>query len=291
MRARRICSSSGSNGTTVAGAGSARGHGRRGELDELDRGHRLAGAVELAPADVAEPPPEGRRGIDVRDEQVLLEPGRARDDLARVVEDDRVAVEDELVLPADEVAEREKRGRVARAGDEHLLPVLGLPHVERRGGEVDDELGSREGQVGGGRARLPDVLADGRSDEDVADLDEDEVATLEEVPVLVEDAVVREEVLPVHGLHATVGTDGARVREVAVEPGSPHERDDARGRAGDLLERLTRGAQEAGPEQEILGRVAGDCELREHDEVGSGPREPPRATRRSGRCSRRGRPR
>ena len=240
---------------------------RRAELDDLDRGHGLARAVELTPPHVAKPAPHRDLRLDVRDEQVLLEAGRTSDDLARVVEDDRVAVEDELVLPADEVAEGEERGRVPRARDEHLLAILGLPDVEGRGGEVDDELRSRQRQVGRRRPRLPDVLADRRPDEDVSDPDEDELAPLEEVAVLVEDAVVRQEVLAVDGLHTAVGADRARVREVAVEPGRPDERDDARRGARDLLQRLAGRVDEAGAEQEILGRIAGDRELREDDEI------------------------
>ena len=49
-----------------------------------------------------------------------------------------MAVEDELVLPADEVAEGDVRGVVARSRDEHLLAVLRLADVERGGGEVDE---------------------------------------------------------------------------------------------------------------------------------------------------------
>ena len=37
--------------------------------------------------------------------------------------------------------------------------------------------------------------------------------------------------------------------------------------ARDLLDRLARRAHEAGPEQQVLGRVAGDGELGEEDEV------------------------
>ena len=103
----------------------------------------------------------------------------------------------------------------------------------------------------------------------VAEAEDDEVAALGEVAVLVEDAVVREEVLAVDGLDAAVRADGARVREIAVEPGRPDERDDAVGRRCDLLDRLARRAHEPRPEEEILGRIAGRRELGEHDEVGS----------------------
>ena len=81
---------------------------RRRELDEreLDAGRARGRA---AAADVAEAPADRRDRVDVDDEQLFLEAGGAREHLALVVEHDRVAVEDQLVLPADRVAERESR--------------------------------------------------------------------------------------------------------------------------------------------------------------------------------------
>ncbi len=89
-----------------------------------------------------------------------------------------------------------------------------------------------------------------------------------EVPVLVEDAVVGEEVLAVHGLHATARAHGAGVREIAVEPGRPDQCHDALGCSRYLLQRRACGAHESGPEEKILGRVAGGGELGIHDEIG-----------------------
>ena len=131
-----------------------------GDVDDRCRRHALTAALELAPADVAEPPPDRLGRVEVDHEQELLETGRPRDHLTLVVEHDGVAVEDELVLAADEVAEGEVGGVVARAGDEHLLAILGLADVEGGRREVDEQLGAGERQVGGRWARLPDVLAD-----------------------------------------------------------------------------------------------------------------------------------
>ena len=156
-------------------------------------------------------------GLDVDDEQRLLEPRRAREHLALVVEHDRVPVEDELVLPADGVDEGDVADVVARAGRKHLLSLALLADVERRRGDVDEELRAREREVGRGRAGLPDVLADGRPDQGVAVLEQEEVAPRREVAMLVEDAVVGEEALAVDRLHLAAGADGAGVVEVAVE--------------------------------------------------------------------------
>jgi hypothetical protein len=87
--------------------------------------------------------------------------------------------------------------------------------------------------------------------------------------VLVEDAVVRQVVLPVHGAHAPAGADGARVGEVEVEPGRADERDDPVRRRRDLLERLAGGPYERRAQEQVLGRVARGRELGEEDEVGA----------------------
>ena len=82
-----------------------------------------------------------------------------------------MAVEDQLVLPADRVAEGDEARVVACAGGEHLLALAVAVDVERRGGDVGEQLGAREGEVGRGWAGLPEVLADRRPDERLAVLE------------------------------------------------------------------------------------------------------------------------
>ena len=77
-------------------------------------------------------------------------------------------------------------------------------------------------------------------DEHVAAAEQEELAALGEVAVLVEDAVVGEEVLAVDALQLAVGEHGARVREVAVEERAADERRDPLGRAR-RSRRATRG--------------------------------------------------
>ena len=208
------------------------------ELDGLHRRSDLARASELTATCVAEPAASGVDGIQVDEQKLLGEAGGAGDDFARVVEDDGVAVEDEFVLSADEIAEREVGARVASARHEHLLTVLGLADVERRRREVHDQLRSREREVRRRRARLPDVLADREPNGRLPDPEEDEFTALREVAVLVEHAVVREEVFAVDRLHASVGAHGTRVREIAVEPRGSDQRGDALRLGRDRLERL-----------------------------------------------------
>ena len=180
-----------------------RRHGRRNGLlhragrREPDRGRRRGsrqGPLELLRRTSRRRRPIASVGSTSTNEQRLLEPRRAGDHLALVVEHHRVPVEDELVLSADEVAEGDVDRVVARARDEHLLAVLGLPHVEGRRAEVDEQRRARQGEVGRRWAGLPDVLADGRADEHVAELEHEELAPRCEVAMLVEDAVVGQEV-------------------------------------------------------------------------------------------------
>ncbi len=147
-------------------------------------------------------------------------------------------VEDELVLATDEIAERQVRARVAGPRDEHLLALFRLAHVVRRRGKIDDELCTGEGEICGGRPRLPQVLADRRPGVDLRHAQKQEVAAFGEVAVLVEDAVVREKVLSIDPLHATVRAHRAGIREVTVEPRCSDERDDSLGGPSDLLERV-----------------------------------------------------
>ena len=209
-------------------------------MDNRHVRHRFPLALERPSPHVAQSTPDRLLRLDVDDEQRFLEPRRAREHLALVVEHDRVPVEHELVLRAHRVDERDVADVVAGAGLEHLLALALLADVERRRRDVDDQLGACQREVGRRRPRLPDVLAHGRPDEHLAVLEQEQVAARGEVAVLVEDAVVRKEPLAVDRLHLAAGADRARVVEVAVEVGRADEDDDAASLARDLGERAPR---------------------------------------------------
>ena len=236
-------------------------------MHDSDVRRLVALARQRALSHVAQPPAHDLLRIDVDDEQRLLEAGRPCEHVPLVVDHAGVPVEDELVLGADRIAERDEAGVVSRAGDEHLLALSFLSDVVRRSGDVRDELGACERQVRRRRARLPHVLADGRSDQRLPHLEQDQVASRGEIAVLVEDAVVREEPLADDRLHLAAGADCAGVVEVAVEVRRADERRDSAARAGDLLERALGGADEARAEEEVLGGIAGDDQLGEEDDV------------------------
>ena len=96
-------------------------------------------------ARVEQPLAERRPHVEVDDEQVLGELLRARDEVPLLVEHERRAVEDELVLAADEVRVDDRHRRVGRARREHRLALAQPARVVRRRVEVDDQLGAAGG--------------------------------------------------------------------------------------------------------------------------------------------------
>ncbi len=238
----------------------------RAELDHARlRGLPVPG--ERPAADVAQPPADGRDRVDVDHEKLLLEPGGAREHLALVVEHDGVAVEDQLVLAADRVAEREEARVVARTHAQHLFTLPVLADVERRRGDVRDQVSAGQREVGGRRPGLPHVLADRRRDEHVPEAQQHEVAPGREVPVLVEDAVVREVPLAIDAAHLAVREHEARVVQVGVEVRCADERRDAVHGFGDRVDRAPRSTHEAGAEEQVLSRIARHAELGKEDQI------------------------
>ena len=71
----------------------------------------------------------------------------------------------------------------------------------------------------------------------------------------------------VDGLHLAARADVAGVVEIAVEMGRADKHRRASCLVGDPLDRFLRGAHEPRPQEEILGRVAGDRELGEDDDI------------------------
>src|SRR5581483_7455056 len=242
----------------------------RGQLHDPRLRQSVPLAGKRARPHVPEPAPDRLRRLHVDHEQRLLEPRGACHDLALVVDDDRVAVEDELVLGADGVDERDEARVVARANDEHLLALAFLADVEGRGRDVRDQVRPGEHEIRRRRAGLPEVLANSRPDERLAEAEQHELPAGREVAVLVEDAVIREEALRVDGSELPAGAHCAGVDEVAVEERAADERGDSVRLGGDALERAARLADERRAEKQVLRGVARDAELREEDEVRAG---------------------
>ena len=228
-------------------------------------------AAAAAQARVAQPLVHRGLEVEVADQQLLGERGGAREHRAVGPEDGAAAVEDELVLPADEVAVGDGAEAVARACREHLLARLALAEVVGRGRDVEHAGRAERGRLGDGVGQ-PDVLADRQRERALGRLDVQRAAPGRERALLVEDAVVRQ-------LALVVAREDLAVREhqrgvahaVAVEPrAADDERHLDLGR--EQLRLGLAGAQERGPQQQILGRVARDRELRREHEIGARPR-------------------
>ena len=107
----------------------------------------------------------GCRRVDVDDEEGLLERGRPCDDLAVLVDHERVPVEDELVLPADGVHECDPAHVVPGANGQHLLALPPFADVKGRRRDIRNDMRAGQGEFGRGRSGLPDVLTDRGADQ------------------------------------------------------------------------------------------------------------------------------
>jgi len=188
-----------------------------------------------------------------------------------------VAVEDKLVLAADEVAEGECGPVGAGAIGEHLLSLGALAPVIGGGGWVDDQLRSLLGLQRSRCALDPDVLADRQADLRPRKLHDRRLGVRGEVALLVEDGVVGQALLAIDALHRPVGKQGDRVvdHRPAVGRALPGLGEaDHGGDPGDLGGKLVDGAavglDEVALQVEVLGWVAGNAELREQHQIDPG---------------------
>ncbi len=201
------------------------------------------------------------------------------------VDDERVAVEHELVLAADHVDVGERAAGLARASGAQREPDVVLVALVRRAVDDDEQTGAGGAHLRDRSAVLPEVLADGEGDVDAVDAHDRGARAGDEVAVLVEDAVVGQVVLGVAGDDASAVEDGggvlrraARAAEAVVGVGDAVEVADHHDQPTEALglepggEGVERGAArvlERRPQREVLDRVAGEHHLGERDEVGT----------------------
>ncbi len=197
---------------------------------------------------------------------------RARDQHAVLVEHERRPVEDELVLAADEVRVDDRHRRVGRARGQHRLPFDEALRVVRRRVEVDDEPGAARGLGEDRPGRAPRVLADRHAHAHARDVEQRAVARAGRRSTAARRrprswgaaACGRRRT------HDRSRTPPPRCRDRGPGSGNPMTAAARAGAGRDLVERLDGLRDERGPEEQILGRVAGDRELGEHDEVATG---------------------
>ena len=122
------------------------------------------------------------------------------------IDDERCAIEHQLVLTADPVDVDDRQAGLAGAGAHLRKTECLLMSVIRRPVRHDDQLGAgrfRERRRGG----EPDVLADDRRAPDAVDVEDAGFAVRREITLLVEHGVIRKHRFPIHLRDRTVPND------------------------------------------------------------------------------------
>ena len=237
-----------------------------------------------------------RRGrqVQVGHDQRLLELRAAGDQRAVGGDQDRVPVEDQLVLPADHVGVGQRGPRLPGPPHHQVQPHVVLAPLVGRGVRHREQGRARAPAHRHRAAVLPQVLADGDRDLDALVPDRQpehrQRVTRHEVAELVEYPVVRQVVLGRGDDHPPVVQQRRRVqRGAGRQPGargqvSPpvqvagHDRDPAepfgRQPGRHRVQRRDRRLHERRPQRQVLHRVAGQHHLGEHHDPGPARRRP-----------------
>ena len=214
--------------------------------------------------------PAGCCLLPLGDDQCFF-PRRELHGEARVgIENERRAVEHQLVLSSDlvEIGQRDTRLGDAR-GDDVEAHVRLLP-VERRA--VRHEENFRAAFIEAfAHLLLPDVLADRHADLDTAEIDRPRQRTGVEHALLVEHAIVRQIDLVAHRRDAAAVDQRHRVVDLVLV--RPHTANDHRRPGLKLMRqgfnRCARGRSEGRLAHEVLGRIAANVQLGIEDQVGA----------------------
>jgi hypothetical protein len=141
--------------------------------------------------------------------------------------------------------------------------------VVGRGADVNNDVGAGETQRLGGAFGVPEVFADRHAHAGAGDCKHGQGVALVEVALLVEDAVVGQELLVVDALHGAICNDSSGVVEVDVAVDEADDAGDALEPLGDALEGAQVVFDEPGAHEEVFRRVPGDRQLGERDDIGA----------------------
>ncbi len=151
---------------------------------------------------------------------------------------------------------------------QHLQPLLALAGVIGRGVEIDQQLRAGLGRPRH-RPRQPDILADGHADPHPGHRHHRRGLARHEVALLVEHAVIRQPLLVIRRPHrAAVQHHGGVAQAFRRRQGAADNGGDAPNPVAQPLQRGLHLGDEAGTQQQILRRIAGDGEFREDDQIG-----------------------
>jgi len=200
-----------------------------------------------------------RDGLDERFEPV--------DDLAVAVHDERAAVEHQFVLTADEVGIHQRHAGLDGAIVQHLFPAGLLVLLVGRGVDDQPDLGTRLARLRH-RGRGPDVLADQQRGTGAGEVETGGRGPHVEVALLVEDLVIRKQLLAVVRLHLAVAEHDGRVEDhLALVLGVADHHVEARQALAQALQAVRDAMPEPTMEQQVLGRVAGQGQLGQQQDV------------------------
>ena len=184
---------------------------------------------------------------------------------------ERHAVEHKLVLSADLIDINCRKPLLGDACHGNIEPHVALLPPVRRTVRHDQHFGAGLGQTFDD-FRAPDVLADRKPQPHAAEIHRTGHRPGRKHALFVEHAVVREiDLVAQRGDHAAVEQRHRVVELAAVDPRRADQQRRAT-RCGFARKRFDRGAAgglEGGLEHQILGRIAGDEQFRENDQIGA----------------------
>jgi len=217
-----------------------------------DRGDRQGWGRRPAPG-IEQALSVDRTDVKIDQRHAFLELRQGGQHVAVRVEHKRRPVEDEFVLPTDQVDVDEGAGGVGGPGGEHARAFSQPAGVIRRGVDIDHQLGAGGRLLGDRPEGTPGVLADRDADPDAPDQEQlGGPGARREIALLVKDAVVGQRLLVVHALHLPEGTDGGGVIQVGALVDEADHRRAALGCRRHLAERLQVVGNEPGLQQEVL---------------------------------------
>ena len=199
-------------------------------------------------------------GADVGDEEVFFERSAFRHHLAVGVGEHGPSVEDDLILAADEVAVGDGGFEFLRALGEDFLSLGDLADVERRCGDIEQQIEVIEGsQECGDVVHVPHVEADRHCDFASGDLECHRSDSGFEISSLVEDSVVRQCALCVDVIDLAVAKY-CRGVSACVGKWLGESDDDSQGGAslGELLDQGEIVLEKVSLEDEVFGWIAAD---------------------------------
>ena len=206
----------------------------------------------------------------VHRDQRFLEAGALHTDTGFAVHHERGAVENQLVLTAHQIAVEHRQTGFPGAGADLVAALTGLAGAERRRIQVDDAGGAVAGGLGR-RPLEPDVLANGDGQALPAQLEHTALISGLEVTLFIENPVIGQALLEILMPGAAVPREqdagGIAAHAITHRRIAQHHR--YLDTFADVRQRVVDAAVQAGAQQQVFRRVAGEHQFGEHHQLGA----------------------